>query len=162
MHFLIAFLTYLFFAVITIPLVAVLFYIIYFVFALFIALWRKRLNLKPAFKLPLKPTKQGLKYALIFFVSFHAFFYLYRSIDYFIGDRPYKEAKAYAIAGDYLCLWQLLFGNYRTVDTAFFQSFQKLQQKFVIEPIYSIIPESDAERDIWLYKFWNQIYARSY
>ncbi|MDR2151582.1 MAG: hypothetical protein LBO72_02070 [Helicobacteraceae bacterium] len=79
-----------------------------------------------------------------------------------MGDRPYKEAKAYAIAGDYMFLWQYIFGNYRIIDASFYQAFLKLQQKFVLEPIYSIIPETDGERYIWRYKFQNHIYARSY
>jgi hypothetical protein len=61
-----------------------------------------------------------------------------------------------------MALWQLLFGNYRTVDTSFYQAFQKLQQKFVLDPIYDIIPETDGERYIWRYKFQLYIYARSY
>jgi hypothetical protein len=32
----------------------------------------------------------------------------------------------------------------------------------VLAPIYDIIPEEDAERDIWRYKFQNHVYARSY
>jgi hypothetical protein len=61
-----------------------------------------------------------------------------------------------------MTIWQLFFGNYRTADTFFYQAMQKLQQTFVLDPIYRLIPENDAERYIWRYKFYQYIYARSF
>jgi len=126
MEFIKAFLVFLLFVILMTAVFLILLYIIYLVLISYQALLRKLKKTKPNYKHPIKPTKKMLKYAIAIYFGACAFFYAYKTNEYLLSDRPHKEAKAYAIAGEYMTIWQLFFGNYRTADTFFYQAMQKL------------------------------------
>jgi hypothetical protein len=162
LEFIKAFLVFLLFVILMTAVFLILLYIIYLILISYQALLRKLKKTKPNYKHPIKPTKKMLKYAIAIYLGACAFFYAYKTNEYLLSDRPHKEAKAYAIAGEYMFIWQSIFGNYRTIGTFLFQPLEKLQKVFVLDPIYRLIPESDAERDIWRYRLVLNFYARSY
>jgi hypothetical protein len=157
-----AFLIFLAFIVFVGIVLSVVCYVLYCIYISIQALIRKFKNITPRYKYSFKPNKKIVKIGLVIFISSSILFYISKFNDYILSDRPYKEAKAYAIAGEYMMILQMAFGNYRTADTLFYQTLQNIQQKLVLDNIYRLIPENDAERDIWRYKFYQYIYARSF
>lgn len=143
----------------------VLFALAYVVYVFYLSLFALKRRIKketPYYIKPLKPTVKFIKKVMFLYVFVCLFFYASRANIYLFKDRAYKEAKAYAIAGEYLQLYQVIIGNYKTVDTFYYKALQYLQRELTLKNIYRLIPESDAEREIWNYKFQQYIYARSF
>lgn len=105
--------------------------------------------------------KKHIKFGVLVYFGAIAILFISQINTYLIGDRPYKQAKAYAIVGDFILLWQSTFVNYKTIETPFFQASEYLQQKLVLDNINKYVPKDDGEREIWFYKFHLFPYARS-
>lgn len=110
----------------------------------------------------LKPTKKIIIVYTVIFTLSSIVFYASRVNTYLLSDRPYKEAKAYAIAGEYLFLFQGIYANYKTIDTFFYRALESMQKNLILKNIYRLILETDGERDIWNYRLVLNVYARSY
>ncbi|MDD3591604.1 MAG: hypothetical protein PHO65_03125 [Sulfurovum sp.] len=105
-------------------------------------------------------TKKILKTFTVVYLISMVFFYGDRVNDYLIGDRPYKEAKSYAIAGDYLLLWKTAVLSVVYPNHALYKPFDAVYT-YILKKMYEYIPKSDAEREIWNYKFNLMAYART-
>ena len=162
MEFIKAFLLFLFFVVIMGVVLFIIVYTIYFSIMSLKALRRRMKKETPYYTRSLKPSIKLLKTVSVFYLLSCLVFYYLEVKEYLLQDRPYKEAKAYAIAGEYLLVYQLLIGNFKTADTFYYRALQYLQREFVLKNIYRLIPQSDGEREIWNYHFQQQIYARSF
>lgn len=110
---------------------------------------KKRINLKKIF----------IGLASVYLFS-SLFFYVNRANDYLIKDRAYKEAKAYAIVGEYVFLWQASMLNLFNPDNKILIPINALQE-YILENIRKNIPLHDAEYEIWNYKFNLIQYART-
>lgn len=137
-------------------------YVVYLSILSLVALKRKALKQTPYYIKPIKPNKKIVKIATVIYILSCLAFYISRVNTYLLSDRPYKEAKAYAIAGEYLQIYQVAIGSFKTADTFYYKALQYLQREFVLKNIYRFIPETDGEREIWNYKFQQYIYARSF
>lgn len=104
--------------------------------------------------------KKSLKiFAPLYIFSF-GFFYIDKASDYLWGDRAYKEAKAYAIAGDYLFLWKNLTFAFVYPDHPIVRPLRAVHES-ILQKMFQYIPETDGEREIWRYKFDLFDYART-
>jgi hypothetical protein len=104
--------------------------------------------------------KKIFKIGFSLYVLIFTFFYIERANDYLFEDRAYKEAKSYAIAGEYLFLWQALVLNLSSPESLVYKPINLLQ-KYILKNIREIIPKDDAEYEIWNYKFNLIAYART-
>ena len=96
--------------------------------------------------------KKSLKiFAPLYIFSF-GFFYIDKASDYLWGDRAYKEAKAYAIAGEYAFLLKAGLLQFVYPNNSLLQPLN-IAESFVLTKIDEHIPSTDAERQIWKYKF---------
>ena len=95
----------------------------------------------------------------LYFVAF-AVLYVDKAYDYLYKDRAYKEAKAYAIAGDVIFIYKKILLGFVYPDNLIFKPLQKADD-FILSKIDDYIPKSDGERDIWHYKFHSFDYART-
>jgi hypothetical protein len=102
--------------------------------------------------LELASIKKTLKILLLLYVFSMVFFYIERAGTYLSGDRAHKEAKAYAIAGEYLFLWQAGVLNLSSPESIVVQPINTLQ-KYLLQKIRAHISKDDAEYEIWNYKF---------
>jgi hypothetical protein len=105
-----------------------------------------------------------LKKVTLVFISIYlvvmSIFYIQRANTLLFSDRPYKEAKAYAIAGEYVFLYKALLLNIVNPSNSLMKPFNTLEA-YILHKIYTYIPASDAEREIWNYKFNLIDYART-
>jgi hypothetical protein len=98
-------------------------------------------------------------FAVIYLIAMSVF-YVQRVNTLLLGERAYKEAKAYAIAGEYVFLWKVALLKMVYPNNAFLKPFDTIES-YILQKIYSYIPEDDAEREIWNYKFHLLDYART-
>ena len=98
-------------------------------------------------------------FAAIYFIAVGVF-YIQRANTLLLGDRPYKEAKAYAIAGEYIFLWKMPLLKTAYPGNPLLKPLNAIES-FILKKIYTYIPENDAEREIWNYKFHLLDYART-
>lgn len=103
---------------------------------------------------------KSLKIFVILYLMSFAFFYIDKANEYLWKDRAYKEAKSYAIAGDYIFLWKILLLQFTYPDNQIIKPLQVIH-KSILEKMYKYIPEADGERDIWRYKYDLFDYART-
>ncbi len=105
-----------------------------------------------------------IKKIVIVFTSIYliamSIFYIQRANALLFTDRPYKEAKAYAIAGEYVLLWKVALMSIVHPNNVILKPFNSVES-YVLKKIYSYIPKTDAEREIWNYKFNLIDYART-
>jgi len=87
-------------------------------------------------------------------------FYIQRANALLFTNKPYKEAKAYAIAGEYVLLWKVTLMSIVYPNNAILKPFNSIES-YILKKIYSYIPKTDAEREIWNYKFNLIDYART-
>lgn len=102
-----------------------------------------------------------IKYLSFIYIFAIAIFFIAQVGIYLLNNRPYKEAKAWAIVGQYVMLWQQMYVNYKTIDTYPALVLEDIQKNIVLKNIYKYIPKDDGEREIWRYKFYLWAYARS-
>lgn len=102
-----------------------------------------------------------IKYLSFVYIFAIAIFFIVQVNTYLLNKRPYKEAKAWAIVGEYVMLWQQMYVNYKTIDTYPALILENIQKNIVLKNIYKYIPKDDGEREIWRYKFYLWAYARS-
>lgn len=96
--------------------------------------------------------KKSLKiFAPLYIFSF-GFFYIDKASDYLWEDRAYKEAKAYAIAGEYVFLLKAGLLQFVYPNNSLLQPLN-MAESFVLTKTDEHIPATDAERQIWKYKF---------
>jgi hypothetical protein len=104
--------------------------------------------------------KKGLKFYSIGYSVFASLFYIAEAKIYVFGDRAYKEAKMYAIAGEYV-FWHkafllvFVYPNHavlKPLDTV---------ESYILKKMYVYIPQTDGERQIWNYKFRLVDYAKT-
>ncbi len=95
----------------------------------------------------------------LYFIAF-AVLYVDKAYDYLYKDRAYKEAKAYAIAGDVIFIYKKILLGFVYPDNILFKPLQKADD-FILSKIDEYIPKSDGEREIWHYKFHSFDYART-
>ncbi len=115
-------------------------------------------------QLSVKNLSFNVKKTVIVFIAIYLMatfvFYVERANNYLISDRPYKQAKSYAIAGEYLFLWQAGMLNIFHPDNAALVPINYLQN-IILKNIRKHIPKDDAEYEIWNYKFNLIQYART-
>lgn len=102
-----------------------------------------------------------IKYLSFIYIFSIAIFFIVQVNTYLLNKRPHKEAKAWAIVGEYIMLWQQIYVNYKTIDTYPALILENIQKNIVLRNIYKYIPKDDGEREIWRYKFYLWAYARS-
>ena len=102
------------------------------------------------------PQQNTIKKTMKIFISLYllsmVFFYIERANTYLFSDRAYKEAKAYAIAGEYLFLWQMGVLNLSSPENIVLKPVNAVQD-YLLKRIRTYIPQNDAEYEIWNYKF---------
>ena len=102
------------------------------------------------------PQQNTIKKTMKIFISLYllsmVFFYIERANTYLFSDRAYKEAKAYAIAGEYLFLWQMGVLNLSSPENIILKPINAVQN-YLLKRIRTYIPQNDAEYEIWNYKF---------
>ena len=96
--------------------------------------------------------KKSLKIFVPLYIFSFGFFYIDKASDYLWGDRAYKEAKAYAIAGEYVFFLKAGLLQFVYPNNLLLQPLNKAES-FVLTKIDEHIPPTDAERQIWKYKF---------
>ena len=136
---------------------------------LLLFLWMFTLLLDVTRKLFLKKERMFsktvvIKKIVIVFTSIYliamSVFYIQRANALLFTDRPYKEAKAYAIAGEYVFLCKAALLSIVHPNNVILKPFNSVES-YVLKKIYSYIPKTDAEREIWNYKFNLIDYART-
>ena len=108
----------------------------------------------------LKNKKRLLKISFFLYILIITFFYVDRATSYFFDNRAYKEAKSYAIVGEYVFLWQALVLNLSSPNSLIYKPI-KATQNYILKNIREIVPDNDAEYEIWNYKFNLIAYART-
>jgi hypothetical protein len=104
--------------------------------------------------------KKFIKFLVpIYFIAFGVL-YVNKAYDYLYKDRAYKEAKAYAIAGDVIFIYKKILLGFVYPNNPLFKPLQKADD-FILSKIDEYIPKSDGEREIWHYKFHSFDYART-
>jgi len=104
--------------------------------------------------------KKVVKTFIIIYLIAVSVFYIQRANTLLLGDRPHKEAKAYAIAGEYVFLWKIPLLKIVYPNNALLKPLNTIES-YILKKIYAYIPQNDAEREIWNYKFNLLDYARS-
>lgn len=104
--------------------------------------------------------KRVAKIIVPLYLTAFAVLYADKAYDYLYKERPYKEAKAYAIAGDAVFLYKKIMLPFVYPDNPLFKPLQKAGD-FILSKIDAHIPENDGEREIWHYKFHSFDYART-
>lgn len=104
--------------------------------------------------------KKSLKIFVILYLMSFVFFYIDKANEYLWKDRAYKEAKSYAMAGDYIFLWKILLLQFVYPDNQIIKPLQVIHES-ILGKMYKYIPETDGERDIWRYKYDLFDYART-
>lgn len=104
--------------------------------------------------------KKSLKIFVPLYIFSFGFFYIDKANDYLWGDRAYKQAKAYAIAGDYVFLLKAGLLQFVYPNNSLLHPLN-IVESFVLKKIDEHIPSTDAERQIWKYKFHLIDYART-
>ena len=136
---------------------------------LLLFLWMFTLLLDVTRKLFLKKERMFsktvvIKKIVIVFTSIYliaiSVFYIQRANALLFTDRPYKEAKAYSIAGEYVLLWKAALMSVVFPNNEILKPLNAIES-YILTKIYSYIPKTDAEREIWNYKFNLIDYART-
>jgi hypothetical protein len=114
---------------------------------------------KPSF-LELSSMKKNLKRIAIVYLIIFSVFYIQRAMTYFSGERAYKEAKAYAIVGEYVFLAKAGLLQFVYPDHVILKPLNEIEG-YILSKINNYIPKEDGERQIWNYKFHLIDYART-
>ena len=97
--------------------------------------------------------------APIYIVAFMVLF-VNKGYDYLYKDRPYKEAKSYALAGEVIFIYKKALLLFVYPDNPLFKPLQSAHN-MILNKIDAHIPKEDGEREIWHYKFHSFDYART-
>ncbi len=97
--------------------------------------------------------------APIYIVAFMVLF-VDKGYDYLYKDRPYKEAKSYALAGEVIFIYKKALLLFVYPDNPLFKPLQSAHN-MILNKIDAHIPKEDGEREIWHYKFHSFDYART-
>lgn len=95
----------------------------------------------------------------IYIIAF-AVVYVDKGYDYLYKDRPYKEAKSYALAGEVIFIYKKVLLRFVYPDNILLKPLQ-FAHRIILSKINEYIPKEDGEREIWNYKFNSFDYART-
>jgi len=101
-----------------------------------------------------------IKVILPIYIIAFAVVYVDKGYDNLYKDRPYKEAKSYALAGEVIFIYKKVLLRFVYPDNILFKPLQ-FAHRIILSKINEYIPKEDGEREIWNYKFNSFDYART-